>query len=653
MTNPTSSPPRGDFLSIACQLQLLDRETCDRLRSEVQASNSEAKSIALQQGLIDAVQADIVETLLHPEEVVPGYEILEWIGRGGMGVVFRARQKSLDRVVAIKTIPVTQMHDPTALARFEQEAVAVARLRHPNIVAAYDFGRHAGRLYFVMELIEGLDVERQVELNGPFSEVVAWRLVRQAAAGLSHAASAKIIHRDIKPANLLLVDPPAGFELAEGLKMVKITDFGLAFLARDVEMQTRLTSLNTAIGSPHYLAPEQLAGEAFDHRVDIYSLGATAYQLIAGEPPFFGMKLPQLVTQKLVTDAIDIVGSFPQVSPESDSLIREMTRRKPEQRVGSYSDLLQRIDSVIASIPKTGGAPPKWSAHAATQIISIDPTPAALATQAVRAQTAAPAPSQESSAPGFMTEPGGSTPVAKGSSSRRRGGPRQVVALVIGTVVVAACLAVGFWWFGPSAARNTQQSRPLVPIGVGKNLFDGISLSGWQAQQGAWTVKRNTEGGRVLSGTSGSMRHVLQNTVGKSRKPMGHYRLSVVVQLHGAKAAAIEFGRDTSLEDEPRYVVTLSAKGVELGRRPRDLGPVVSQSELVRLERGPEEPYTLSVERQADTWRVLLDEKPIGSLPVLPEATLPTFNLVAENGEVWFSDIVLQGLGVPEPDQTQ
>ncbi len=655
MTNPTSSPPQGDFLSIACQLRFLDRETYLRLEAEVRTGNLAANTLALQQGLIDAVQADIVETLLHAAEVVPGYEILEWIGRGGMGVVFRARQKSLDRVVAIKTIPVTQMHDPTALARFEQEAMAVARLRHPNIVAAYDFGRHAGRLYFVMELIEGLDVERQVELNGPFHEVIAWRLMRQAAAGLSHAASAKIIHRDIKPANLLLVDPPAGFELAEGLKMVKITDFGLAFLARDVEMQTRLTSLNTAIGSPHYLAPEQLSGEPFDHRVDIYSLGATAFQLIAGEPPFYGMKLPQLVTQKLVADGIDVRGQFPHVSPASSELIREMTRRNPNDRVRGYSELLQRIDSLIASVPKPSGAPPNWSAHAATQIISIDPTPAALATQAVRAQTAALAPPQSQPTPAVAhaTEPSGWHPSAKASSPRRLRRSRPVLALLIGVVVVASTAAAGIWRFWPSGARSNKSARPLVPVGVGKNLFDGLSLTGWRAQQGSWTVKRNTEGGRVLGGTSGVISHALQNTIGKSRRPIGHYRLSVVVQLHGAKAAEIQFGRDTSIEDEPRCVVRLSQQGVELGRRERDLGPFVSQSPLIRLERGTGETYTLSVERQADSWRALLDEKPIGSLPILPEPTIPTFNLVAEDGEVWFSDIMLQGLGIPEPEPTQ
>ena len=156
--------------------------------------------------------------------------------------------------MAIKTILVSQMHDQTSLARFQQEALAVARLRHPNIVAAYDLGEKEGRFFFVMELIEGEDVQRAIDRDGPFNEWAVWKLVRQAAAGLSHAAAAGIIHRDIKPANLLLVDPPAGFDLPGGLKMVKITDFGLAFLTRDVDVKTRLTQANMAIGSPHYLA---------------------------------------------------------------------------------------------------------------------------------------------------------------------------------------------------------------------------------------------------------------------------------------------------------------------------------------------------------------------------------------------------------------
>jgi eukaryotic-like serine/threonine-protein kinase len=615
MTTPTSLPP-GDFLSIACQLRFLDHETCQRLDLEGRSANLPASELALRQGLIDAVQNDIVETLRRPEEIVPGYEILEWIGRGGMGVVFRARQKSLDRVVAIKTVPVTQMHDPTALARFEQEAMAVARLRHPNIVAAYDFGRHAGRLYFVMELIDGIDAEHHVERHGPFAETVAWRLVRQAAAGLSHAASARIIHRDIKPANLLLVDPPAGFELADGLKMVKITDFGLAFLARDVDVQTRLTSLNTAIGSPHYLAPEQLAGDAFDQRVDVYSLGATAYQLMTGEPPFWSLKLPALVSQKLALEAIDVRSKFPHVSRESGDLIRQMTRRNPDDRIGDYAELLQRIDALLARAGKATLSVPATSATAPTQIISVDPTPAELVTYPV--------------------------PQSNATSMLPR---RRFVALLAGglTVMAGAGLAIWFW---PISGKKPP--RPLVPVGLGRNLFDGRSLNDWHTRGGGWMVKRNTEGGRVLSGDSGSSEHALDDQVDKKRTALKLFRLSVVVQLHGATAAEIEFGRESAFEDGSRYVARLSKEGAAVGHRANDSGRFLPDSAVLPLEHGPSDPFTLAVERQPDSWRVLLDESSVGSVPVRPEPTVSSFSLRAENGEAWFSDIIVQGLGESE-----
>ncbi|HXY33191.1 MAG TPA: serine/threonine-protein kinase [Planctomycetaceae bacterium] len=623
---PTSLP-QGDFLSIACQLRFLNDDARRRLEAEGQAANLSGRELALQQGLIDGVQADIVDTLLHPEEIVPGYEIKEWIGRGGMGVVFRARQKSLDRVVAIKTVPVTQMHDSTALARFEQEARAVAQLRHPNIVAAYDFGRHAGRVYFVMELIDGLDVERQVDLHGPFPEAVAWRLVRQAAAGLSHAAAAKIIHRDIKPANLLLVEPPAGFDLPEGLKLVKITDFGLAFLARDVDVQTRLTSMNTAIGSPHYLAPEQLGNESFDHRVDIYALGATACHMMTGKPPFSGMKLAPLVAQKLSTDAIDVRAQFPQISAASCELIRRMTRRNPDDRIGDYMTLLREIDSVMASTPKTVPPLKKSSATDPTQVISIDPTPAPskLINQSLLPQL---------------------QPAPRRGMSRRR-----FVGLAVGGTAAACGLGMAVWKYWPAGAPKS--SRPLVPIGLGQHLFDGISLSGWRAHSGAWTVKRNTEGGRVLSGTSGLISHALANKTDKKRVALSRFRLSVVVQLNGATTAEIEFARDVSVDDGPRYVAQLSKNAAAIGRRSDNAGRCQIEPGILQLPHDPAEPYTLAVERQPDSWWVLLDEKPVGSLPVLPEPTAPEFSLRAEQGEAWFSDIIVQALGTPQADAGQ
>jgi serine/threonine protein kinase len=162
-TRPTDSDA---FFAMARRLSLLDEEAIGKLDTQRVNADVSTSELALRSGLLDAVQIDIVETLLAPEEVVPGFQILDLIAQGGMGVVYRARQMSLDRIVAVKTILVSQMHDQSTLARFEQEAVAVARLRHPNIVAAYDFGRHLGRLFFVMELIEGDDVQRTIEKEG-------------------------------------------------------------------------------------------------------------------------------------------------------------------------------------------------------------------------------------------------------------------------------------------------------------------------------------------------------------------------------------------------------------------------------------------------------------------------------------------------------
>ena len=172
-------------------------------------------------------------------------------------------------------------------SRFEQEAQTVARLIHPHIITAFDFGKHAGRLYFAMEYVEGEDAERYVKRLHPLDERQVWMLIRQAASGLAHAAESGIVHRDIKPANMLLVTPPKGFPLPPGVPMVKIADFGLAFLSAEVNDRTRLTSEQSTLGSPHYMAPEQLnAGGVVDFRADLYSLGASAFHLLAGRAPF-------------------------------------------------------------------------------------------------------------------------------------------------------------------------------------------------------------------------------------------------------------------------------------------------------------------------------------------------------------------------------
>ncbi|HUE15337.1 MAG TPA: serine/threonine-protein kinase [Planctomycetaceae bacterium] len=620
--NQTSSTVPDAFLAMARRLSLLDDEAAQKLEAERRAADIPTAQLAVRHGLLDPVQIDIVETLLAPDDVVPGFQILDLIAQGGMGVVFRARQKSLDRVVALKTILVSQTHDPTSLARFEQEAMAVARLRHPNIVAAYDLGRHQGRLFFVMELIEGEDLQRTIEKEGPLAEAVAWKLLRQAAAGLSHAASAGIIHRDIKPANLLLVDPPAGFELPGGLKMVKITDFGLAFLTREVEVKTRLTQANTAIGSPHYLAPEQLEGTSFDHRVDIYSLGATAYHMLAGEAPFRAKTLPQIIAKKLATESLDLRKDFPHVSAASADLVRRMTERDPARRVADYAQLVAEIDSLAPAKETTKRPPFRSSVLTATQLIRSDPTPEQLAIRTAEWQP----------------------------MRSRFAGRRKLLMTLGGGIVAASAIAVVGWslW----SARGPKQSPMLVPTGLGLNLFDGMSLTGWRTQSGAWTVRRNSEGGRILSGESGRSKHALSKQVGKKKTGLTQFSLSVVIQLHGATAAEIEFGADSFNEDGERLVARLEKSSASIGRRASDLGRFVRLSELKALPTAASEPHTLTVQRQPDAWWILIDESPVGTVPIRTgQQDAPWFILVAEEGEVWFSDITLQELAPPQPNR--
>jgi len=264
----------------------------------------------------------------------------------------------------VKTILVSQMHDQTSLARFEQEALAVARVRHPNIVAAYDFGRHHGRLFFVMELVEGDDVQRTIEKEGPLNEGVTWKLLRQAAAGLSHAASAGIIHRDIKPANIFLT--------RQGL--AKLLDFGLAkrtdisssdsvTLDASSAPPTDLTVPGSAIGTIRYMSPEQVRGETLDARTDIFSFGAVLYEMATGKQAFGGAT-SGVIFHAILAESPRQVNKLNSAAPsELTAIITHAMEKDRDARYATsaqlHSDLarLQRaLDSGVPLSDATGAA---------------------------------------------------------------------------------------------------------------------------------------------------------------------------------------------------------------------------------------------------------------------------------------------------------
>ena len=206
------------------------------------------------------------------------YQVLEMLGAGGMGAVYKAEHRLMKRLVALKVINPSLVDRPELVERFRREVQAAARLAHPNIATAHD-AEHAGALHFlVMEFIAGRDLARVVEEEGPLSIARACDYTRQAALGLQHAHERGMVHRDIKPHNLMLT--------TDG--QVKILDFGLAHFASE-NAADALTAVGSVMGTPDYIAPEQARdAHQADIRADIYSLGCSLYFLLTGQPPFPG-----------------------------------------------------------------------------------------------------------------------------------------------------------------------------------------------------------------------------------------------------------------------------------------------------------------------------------------------------------------------------
>jgi predicted Ser/Thr protein kinase len=261
--------------------------------------------------------------------LLPHLEVLELIGQGGMGAVYKARQPSLDRLVAVKVLPREAGQDPAFAERFTREARALARLGHPNIVAVHDVGKAGDFYYFVMEYVEGVNL-RQVLRAGQLSPRQALQIVPQLCDALEYAHEEGIVHRDIKPENILL----------DRKGRVKVADFGLAkLLGRDTGNFT-LTGSRQVMGTLYYMAPEQVERpQEVDHRADIYSLGVVFYEMLTGQLPVGRFPLP---SEKAGTDAI------------LDRVVLRALEREPERRYQHASEVKTDV-----------AAPAQRTAHAA------------------------------------------------------------------------------------------------------------------------------------------------------------------------------------------------------------------------------------------------------------------------------------------------
>jgi predicted Ser/Thr protein kinase len=275
----------------------------------------------------------------------PRFRVVRELGRGGMGVVYLAEHRLMERPVALKVISKSLLEHPEALARFRREVKAAAKLDHKNIVRAYD-AEQAGDLHLlVMEYVEGLDLARVLERKGPLPVPHSCHYVRQAALGLQHAHERGMVHRDLKPHNLMLV-PDTG--------LVKILDFGLARLASERQRGRELTGVGAVMGTPEYIAPEQATdARTADIRADVYSLGCTLYCLLAGRPPFQEATAVKLILAHLDQEATPLHKLRPDVPAELSAVVGRMMAKDPAQRF----QVPKEVAEALATFIKPGGKP--------------------------------------------------------------------------------------------------------------------------------------------------------------------------------------------------------------------------------------------------------------------------------------------------------
>jgi eukaryotic-like serine/threonine-protein kinase len=267
-------------------------------------------------------------------QVIAGYSVLHRLGVGGMSEVYLAFQNSLHRHVALKVLRADFVGSEEHEQRFLQEARSVASLIHPNIVQVYDVGKFDSTLYIAQEYVPGSNLNSFIQRRGalPLDEAVS--ILWQATSALQKAASIGLVHRDIKPDNLLLT--PDG--------EVKVADFGLA---RARGKNQNLTAVGVALGTPLYMSPEQVQGLSVDSRSDLYSLGATAYHMLSGRPPFSGETALALAMQHIQAEAVPLDQLRPDLPEQLVGIVHQLLKKNPEDRFGSAMELARELRSFI------------------------------------------------------------------------------------------------------------------------------------------------------------------------------------------------------------------------------------------------------------------------------------------------------------------
>ena len=269
--------------------------------------------------------------------VIQGYEIIERIGVGGMGEVYRARQCSLDREVALKTLSPAHAKDREFVEKFFREARSAGNLNHPNIVQVHDVGESNGVCYICMEYVGGGDLTGLLREKGPLSAAETVRIITEVARGLELAEQRGIVHCDIKPDNIMFTESG----------IAKIADLGIARSASGYQERKK-----EVFGSPHYMAPEQAMGKPVDHRADLYALGCTMFRMLAGRTPFTGNTAREVMKKQVVEEHPDIMKLVPDCPARLADIVDYLMEKKPDERCKSATELIKLLELVLSEPPR-------------------------------------------------------------------------------------------------------------------------------------------------------------------------------------------------------------------------------------------------------------------------------------------------------------
>jgi len=320
------------------------RGVLEVLESRLKVNPIELKDLMIELGYLTRTQADRLKRSIKESKTadhqIPGYKILGRLGAGAMAVVYKARQLSLNRIVAIKVLPKRFTENPEYVERFYKEGQAAGKLNHPNIVQAIDVGESGGYHYFIMEYVEGKTIADDLSAGKVFDEHEALEIIIQVAHALAHAHARGLIHRDVKPKNIMIGKDGS----------VKLADMGLARETADIEAAQ--TEAGKAYGTPYYISPEQIRGKVdIDGRADIYGLGATFYHMVTGRVPFMAEDSAEVMRKHLKEPLVPPDHINTTLSAGVSEVIEIMMAKRRENRYKNVEELLMDLEALRKGQP--------------------------------------------------------------------------------------------------------------------------------------------------------------------------------------------------------------------------------------------------------------------------------------------------------------